>query len=121
MKWITREKVKVDRVACPWLITRFIDNSPQFVLLPTDTDWLAIGDGILRNASDSYQTSVVPVPRLPNRYRDRGCKSADVQHQRGRTRREARGQSYVDLHGARDESRRRAGIKDARGLATHRH
>ena len=42
MKWITREKVKVDRVACPWLITRFIDDSPEFVFLPADTDWSAI-------------------------------------------------------------------------------
>ena len=30
MKWITRERVKVDRVACPWLIRKFID--PQAVL-----------------------------------------------------------------------------------------
>ena len=47
MKWITREKVKVDRVACPWLITRFIDKSPQFVFLPSGTDWSAIVDGII--------------------------------------------------------------------------
>ena len=47
MKWITREKVKVDRVACPWLITRFIDNSPQFLFLPADTDWTAIAGGIV--------------------------------------------------------------------------
>ncbi len=47
MKWITREKVKVDRVACPWLITRFIDNSPQSVFLPANTDWSAIADGIV--------------------------------------------------------------------------
>ena len=47
MKWITREKVKVDRVACPWLITRFIDDSPQFVFLPANTDWPAIVDGII--------------------------------------------------------------------------
>jgi hypothetical protein len=47
MKWITRENVKVDRVACPWLITRFIDNSPQFVFLPANTDWSAIADGIV--------------------------------------------------------------------------
>ena len=30
MKWITREKVKVDRVACPWLIRKFIDPAAQF-------------------------------------------------------------------------------------------
>ena len=36
MKWITRERPKIDRVACPWLIVRFIDNDPQFVFVPTD-------------------------------------------------------------------------------------
>ncbi len=34
MKWITREHVKVDRVACPWLITRFIDPAAQFLFVP---------------------------------------------------------------------------------------
>ena len=34
MKWVTRERPKVDRVACPWLIKRFIDKDPQFVFLP---------------------------------------------------------------------------------------
>ena len=36
MKWITREKVKVDRVACPWLIKRFIDPNPEFIFVPGD-------------------------------------------------------------------------------------
>ncbi len=31
MKWITREKARVDRIACPWLITRFIDKQPTFL------------------------------------------------------------------------------------------
>jgi hypothetical protein len=47
MKWITREKVKVDRVACPWLITRFIDKAAEFVFLPVHTDWSKITDGIV--------------------------------------------------------------------------
>ena len=34
MKWITREKVKVDRVACPWLIKKFVDNDAEFVFVP---------------------------------------------------------------------------------------
>jgi hypothetical protein len=34
MKWITREKVKVDRVACPWLIRKFIDLQAEFVFVP---------------------------------------------------------------------------------------
>jgi len=34
MKWITREKVKVDRVACPWLIKKFVDKDAQFLFVP---------------------------------------------------------------------------------------
>src|SRR5258707_416821 len=36
MKWITREKVKVDRVACPWLIRKFIDPEAEFLFVPTE-------------------------------------------------------------------------------------
>jgi hypothetical protein len=36
MKWITRERVRVDRVACPWLIKRFIDPEAEFLFVPTD-------------------------------------------------------------------------------------
>ena len=36
MKWITREKVKVDRVACPWLIQKFVDPQAEFLFVPTD-------------------------------------------------------------------------------------
>ncbi|MGZ6376449.1 MAG: chromate resistance protein ChrB domain-containing protein [Ktedonobacterales bacterium] len=36
MKWITRSHVHVDRVACPWLITRFIDNEAEFLFAPTN-------------------------------------------------------------------------------------
>jgi hypothetical protein len=39
MKWITREKIKVDRVACLWLIKKFIDPGAEFLFLPRDTDW----------------------------------------------------------------------------------
>jgi len=34
LKWITRSHVHVDRVACPWLITRFIDNEAEFLFVP---------------------------------------------------------------------------------------
>src|SRR5690349_7320578 len=34
MKWITREKPKIDRVACPWLIKRFIDPQAEFYYVP---------------------------------------------------------------------------------------
>ena len=36
MKWITREHVKVDRVACPWLIKKFVDKDAEFLFVPTD-------------------------------------------------------------------------------------
>ena len=34
MKWVTREHPKIDRIACPWLITRFIDQEPVFIYVP---------------------------------------------------------------------------------------
>jgi len=34
MKWVTREHPKIDRVACPWLIARFIDRHPDFLFVP---------------------------------------------------------------------------------------
>ena len=46
MKWITREKIKVDRVACPWLIRNFVDPKAEFVFLPHNTEWSRI-DGIV--------------------------------------------------------------------------
>jgi hypothetical protein len=36
MKWVTRERPKVDRIACPWLIVRFIDKEAEFLFVPPD-------------------------------------------------------------------------------------
>ncbi|WP_324779768.1 chromate resistance protein ChrB domain-containing protein [Thiobacillus sedimenti] len=36
MKWITRERPKIDRIACPWLVTRFIDPEAEFIYVPKD-------------------------------------------------------------------------------------
>ncbi len=44
MKWITRERPKIDRIACPWLVARFIDPAPEFLYVPA-------GD-VLRVAAD---------------------------------------------------------------------
>src|SRR3989442_12692910 len=41
MKWVTREKARVDRIACPWLITCFIDKEPTFLFVPA-RDVLAV-------------------------------------------------------------------------------
>ena len=35
MQWITRERPKIDRIACPWLIARFIDENPEFLYVPS--------------------------------------------------------------------------------------
>src|SRR5207248_4157070 len=36
MKWVTRERVKVDRVACPWLIKKFVDPQAEFLFVPVE-------------------------------------------------------------------------------------
>lgn len=36
MKWVTREHVKIDRVACPWLIKKFIDPRAEFIFVPKE-------------------------------------------------------------------------------------
>ncbi|MDO8505978.1 MAG: chromate resistance protein, partial [Candidatus Limnocylindria bacterium] len=48
-KWITREHPKVDRVACPWLIERFVDKDAEFLYVPTET--------VLREAERTGATS----------------------------------------------------------------
>ena len=52
MKWITRSHVHVDRVACPWLITRFIDSDAQFLFVPK-SKVLAVAD---REGAISFDT-----------------------------------------------------------------
>jgi len=48
MKWITRSHVHVDRVACPWLITRFIDSEAEFILVPkSQVDTVARKEGAI--------------------------------------------------------------------------
>lgn len=36
MQWITRERPKIDRIACPWLVARFIDDNPGFLYVPAN-------------------------------------------------------------------------------------
>jgi len=48
MKWLTRSHVHVDRVACPWLITRFVDNEAEFLFVPkSQVDKVAIETGAI--------------------------------------------------------------------------
>ena len=48
MKWITRERPKIDRIACPWLIQRFIDHDAEFLYVPAAD--------VLREARDTGAT-----------------------------------------------------------------
>jgi len=47
MKWVTRSHVHVDRVACPWLITRFIDNEAEFLFVPKNQVKVAAETGAI--------------------------------------------------------------------------
>src|SRR3954463_924917 len=48
MKWVTRERPKIDRIACPWLIARFIDREPEFLYVPSkDVHRVAIETGAI--------------------------------------------------------------------------
>lgn len=64
MKWITRERVKVDRVACPWLISKFIDPQAEFLFVPADD--------VMKAAS---QTGAIPydVPNVDFGHHGREC------------------------------------------------
>jgi hypothetical protein len=50
MKWVTRERPKIDRIACPWLIAQFIDETPELLFAPTDQVAVAAGrEGAVRS------------------------------------------------------------------------
>ena len=68
MKWVTREKVKVDRVACPWLIRRFIDPEAEFLFVGRD-EVLEVAE---REGANSYDA-----PGAKYTHRDGKC-SFDV-------------------------------------------
>jgi hypothetical protein len=79
MKWITRERVKVDRGACPWLIRNFIDPEAEFVFQSRDTEWskirklclsdheilkreFAVYDGLYLECKERISDGVKPIP-----------------------------------------------------------
>jgi hypothetical protein len=56
MKWITRKNIKVDRVACPWLIRRFVDPEAEF---------LFVGEDELLESARTQQAVPFDAPRIP--------------------------------------------------------
>jgi hypothetical protein len=64
MKWVTRERPVIDRIACPWLIARFIDKQPEFLFVPPD-----------QVTSVAAKTGAIPydVPGVELTHVDEGC------------------------------------------------
>jgi hypothetical protein len=64
MKWVTRERPVIDRIACPWLIARFIDKEPEFLFVPASE--------VIRTAEE---TGAIPfdVPGVELSHVDEGC------------------------------------------------
>jgi hypothetical protein len=52
MDWVTRERPKTDRIACPWLIRRFIDSAAEIVFVPAG-DVLSVADRLGGRAFDA--------------------------------------------------------------------
>ena len=56
MMWITRKNIKVDRVACPWLIRRFVDKDAEFIF---------VEESVLLREADSMKAIPYDAPRIP--------------------------------------------------------
>ncbi len=63
MKWVTRENVKVDRVACPWLIRRFVDPQAEFLFVPEDQ----LLDTARREGATPFDATRFPEVKLNHR------------------------------------------------------
>ena len=63
MKWITRSNVKVDRVACPWLIRRFVDRDAEFLFVREDE----LLDSARRTGAIAFDATRFPEVRLNHR------------------------------------------------------
>ncbi len=63
-RWITRERPKIDRIACPWLIRRFIDPSAQFLYVPSDQ---------VVTAADRERAIAYDIPRVRFSHRGEQC------------------------------------------------
>jgi len=64
MKWVTRERARVDRIACPWLITRFVDAKPEFLFVPADR---------VRDVADREHAIPYDIPQVELGHHDAQC------------------------------------------------
>ncbi len=63
MKWVTRKNANVDRIACPWLIRRFVDKTPEFIYVPME-EVLAVAD---RDGAIPYDVKGVELGHVDGR------------------------------------------------------
>jgi hypothetical protein len=81
MKWITREHPKIDRIACPWLLLRFIDADAEFHFVPTD-QVIAMAETIGATPYDIPGVELRDFTRtlrhIPRRSRDAAPRPRDV-------------------------------------------
>jgi hypothetical protein len=64
MKWVTRSHVHVDRVACPWLITRFVDSEAEFLFVPRSQ---------IRQVAEETGATPFDAPEVELGHRDGKC------------------------------------------------
>ena len=64
MKWITRERPKIDRLACPWLIRRFVDTEAEFIYVPYD---------IVRQKADELNAIPFDIPDVEYTHYGQEC------------------------------------------------
>ncbi len=64
MKWITRSHVHVDRVACPWLISRFIDSQAEFIFVPSS---------LVKTVADASGATPFDIPGVELGHKDGKC------------------------------------------------
>lgn len=63
MKWVTRKNANVDRIACPWLIKRFIDKNAEFIFVPPEE----VADVVRRDGAIPYDVEGVELGHVDGR------------------------------------------------------
>jgi len=107
MKWITREHVKVDRVACPWLIRKYIDPDAEFLFVPA-ADVAAVAE---REAATPFDTQGAKLG-----HRDGKCSFETITEEYGLLARDpALARMAQIVHGA-DVSADLDNVPESRGL-----
>ena len=107
MKWVTREHVKVDRVACPWIIRRYVDPDAEFLFVPAE----AVDEVAEREGATPFDA-----PGVLLGHRDRRCSFETIIEEYGLLERDpALKEMAAIVHGA-DVASDVDLVPEARGL-----